>query len=531
VPASRSGLEEEAGFWVQAYAHPDKVAIIGPSERAVSFGELVARVNRLSHLLRSFGLEAGDHVSYLLPNRAEVLEVVLACFQLGLIYTPINHHLLPDEVTYIVEDSKAKVFIADDRFADLAVAAADAASIDTDYRLSVGAIPTFRPMVTEAAPFPDTLPTDRKGGSVMMYTSGTTGKPKGVMRGAMVSDIVSMVEFMLAPARLCGRSDADVYLSQCPLYFSGPISNCTQVLHLGATAILMDHWTPEECLALIDRHRVTASMMVPTMFHRLLALPPDVRSRYDVSSLRRDAVLQGAGMCPIDDKWAMLEWWGPVFSETYGGTEGRYTSISSEEWVEHPGSVGRAAEGMTARVSDDDGRECDPCQVGMVYGKLTHGDGLGTVYFNSPEKTAASLHDGYFTLGDMGYLDEDGWLYLADRRFDLIVSGGVNIYPAEVEPVLLKHPAVVDAAVIGVPNAEWGQEVKAVVQPVSIDDAGPALEADIIAFAQQHLARYKCPRSVDFRETLPRLPSGKLYKRHLRDEYATNEESQQEASK
>ena len=517
-------LDEAAGFWVAAYDHPDKVAIIGPGDVQVAFGELVGRVNRLSHLLRSFGLEPGDHISYLLPNRAEVLEVVFACLQIGLIYTPINHHLLPDEVVYIVRDSKAKVFIADERFADLAQACADAAGIGEDRRLSIGDVATFRPMMTEAERFPSTPPDRRVGGSVMMYTSGTTGKPKGVMRGAMVSDIVSMVEYALAPARMCGWSEHDMYLSQCPLYFSGPISNCSQMLHLGATAILMDHWTPEECLALIDKHGVTASMMVPTMFHRLLSLPEDVRARYDVSSLRHNAVLQGAGMCPVDDKRAMLDWWGPVFYESYGGTEGRYTCISSEEWLEHPGSVGRAADGMIVRVFADDGHECAPGEIGTIYGKLKDGDGLGTVYFNAPEKTAASRHGDYFTLGDLGYLDEDGWLYLADRRFDLIVSGGVNIYPAEVEPVLLKHPAVVDAAVIGVPSAEWGQEVKAVVQPLSIKDAGDELAADIIDFTRHHLAHYKCPRSVDFRERLPRLPSGKLYKRLLRDEYTGGSE-------
>jgi len=374
VPGIPEALEERGGFWAQAYSHPDKIAIIGPGDSALTFGDLVARVNRLSHMLRSLGLDAGDHAAYLLPNRPEVLEVVLACFQIGLIYTPINHHLLPDEVTYIVEDCNAKVFIADERFADLAVAGADAADIDSDHRLSVGGeIPTFRSMVTEAARFTDDLPEKRRGGSVMMYTSGTTGRPKGVMRGAMVSDIVSMVEFALAPARMCGWSDQDMYLSQCPLYFSGPISNCSQMLHLGATAILMDHWTAEECLALIDRHKVTASMMVPTMFHRLLALPHDVRARYDVSSLRHNAVLQGAGMCPVDDKQAMLEWWGPVFYETYGGTEGRYTCISSEEWLTHPGSVGRAADGMEVRVFDDDGNECGSGEVGMVYGKLQAG--------------------------------------------------------------------------------------------------------------------------------------------------------------
>jgi long-chain acyl-CoA synthetase len=335
----------------------------------------------------------------------------------------------------------------------------------------------------------------------------------------MVSDIASMVQFAIAPAGMCGWTDNDMYLSQCPLYFSGPISNCSQMLHLGATAILMDNWTPEGCLALIEKHKVTASMMVPTMFHRLLALPDEVKARYDVSSLRHNAILQSAGMCPVDVKRAMIEWWGPVFYESYGGTEGRYTCISSDEWLEHPGSVGRPYDGITLKVLDDDGNECPPGQIGTVYGKLAGADGLGTVYFNAPEKTTASRKGEFFTLGDMGYLDEDGWLYLADRRFDLIVSGGANIYPAEIEPVLLHHPKVVDAAVIGIPNAEWGQEVKAIVQPVSMDEAGPELEADIIAFAQRKLAKYKCPRSVDFREELPRLPSGKLYKRFLRDEY------------
>ena len=305
-----------------------------------------------------------------------------------------------------------------------------------------------------------------------------------------------------------------VHLVQGPLHHSGPLGGSLNALNIGATVIVMDKWNAEVCLQLIERYGVTTTQMVPTMFQRLVALDPEAKAKYDVTSLLTGQVKHGSAACPVPVKRAMIDWWGPVLLEIYGGQEGRITSVTSEEWLARPGTVGRADRLTTVKILDEDGHECGTGEVGTVYGKV--GD---VEYFKAPEKTASSRRGDLFTLGDMGYIDPDGWLFLVDRRVDLIVSGGVNIYPAEVEAVLLQHPAVLDAAVIGVPNDEWGHEVKAVVEPKVFADAGPELEADIIAFTREHLAKYKCPRSIDFRVELPRDSLGKLRKFALRDEY------------
>ena len=305
-----------------------------------------------------------------------------------------------------------------------------------------------------------------------------------------------------------------VHLVAGPLYHAAPLAFGTGALHLGHTVVLMDRWTPERTLELIDRYKVTVSHLVPTMFHRLLQLPDDVKQQYDTSSLR--SIIHAAAPCPVEVKRKMIDWWGPVIYEYYAATEGGGTYVRPEQWLEHPGTVGQPFPGATVRIVDDDGKECPPTVPGTVY----MGSPLGQFeYYKDEEKTRSARLDGLFTVGDIGYLDEDGWLFLCDRKADMIIAGGVNIYPAEVEATLLEHPSVGDAAVFGVPHEDMGEAVKAVVQPAAGAVAGPELEAELIAFCRERLAGFKCPRSVDFRDELPRYPTGKLYKRLLRDEY------------
>jgi long-chain acyl-CoA synthetase len=349
----------------------------------------------------------------------------------------------------------------------------------------------------------------------MLYTSGTTGRPKGVRRplADVDPDTAAALASMLSGLFEIAPGDG-VHLAAGPLYHAAPLAFGTGALHLGQTVALMDKWTPERTLQLIDRRRVTTTHMVPTMFHRLLALPDEVKARYDTSSLRN--VIHAAAPCPVDVKRRMIEWWGPVIYEYYAATEGGGTYVNSQEWLEKPGTVGRPFPGATIKIFDDEGNELPPNEPGTVY----MGSPLGQFeYHGDPEKTRASRRDGMFTVGDIGYLDDDGWLFLCDRKADMIISGGVNIYPAEVEAVLLSHPDVGDAAVLGVPDEDWGEAVKAVVQPAEGAAVGPQLEQDLLTYCRSKLAAYKCPRSVDFRSELPRYPTGKLYKRLLRDEY------------
>jgi long-chain acyl-CoA synthetase len=513
---------EAAGFWALARQQPAKAALVDAFGATTSFGELLERVNRLSNLLRSIGVRAGDHAAFMVPNGPDVFELVLAFGQVGVLYTPINHHLLPDEVAWLLEDSAARIFVADQRFAATAAAAARSAATPAEGCFSIGPMHGFQSLELACRAQPPSVPEDRSPGGAMVYTSGTTGRPKGILRPPS-ADFEAHVRTARAGADKYGWDADVVYLVQGPLYHSGVLSHPTNVLHIGGTVVIMDDaWRAEDCLALIDEHRVNGTHMVPTMFHRLLALPREVRESYDVSSLQSNGTVQSGAACAPDVKRRMLDWWGPAFLEVYGGSEGSFTKITSQDWLEHPGSVGRANPGLLVTILDDDGRELPVGEVGLVYARADGQEGLGSHYHNDPEKTADSRRNGFQTLGDLGYLDADGWLYIVDRRVDLIVSGGVNIYPAEVEAVLLQHPSVADVAVIGVPNVEWGQEVRAVVQLLRIEDAGDELANELIEHARAALAKYKCPRSIEFRSALPRSESGKLYKRRLREEHVAS---------
>lgn len=506
---------DEPGFWSQSHLHPDKPAVITSGGTVTTYGELAQRSNRASHLFKDLRLGPGDHAAFLLGNQATVFEVALGCTQIGVLFTPINRGLVAREATYILQDSGAQVFVADENYAAVAAEAAQSAPVRAEARLAVGAVSGFRSMVEAAASYPVKLPPSRLAGGPFYYTSGTTGMPKGVRRSSLLSTpLAESLAAQVKAAEAIGTRGDGVHLVQGPLHHSGPLSAALNALHVGATVILMEkQWNAECCLELVDRYRVTTTVMVPTMFHRLLALPRDVATRYDIGSLREGGVKHGSSMCSIPVKEAMIDWWGPVFRETYGGAEGTFSSVTCDEWSARRGTVGRVGRDRV-KVFDEEGDECEPNQIGTIYADLGEVE-----YFNAPEKTDSSRRGDLFTLGDMGYVDSDGWLFLVDRRVDLIISGGVNIYPAEVEAVLFQHPAVLDAAVIGVPNVEWGHEVKAVIQAVDADEAGPELEAMIIQFTRERLAKFKCPRSVDFRAELPRDAYGKLQRRRLRQEH------------
>ena len=509
------GGPAQVGFWAIADATPERLAIVDPEGTTWTFGELEQRSNQLAHGLRGLGLQRGDGVAIVLPNEVTFVELYLAAIQIGLYLTCINYHLTGPEIAYIVNDCEAKLLVMHERYADAASVAAENIQVPLAHRFAVGNLPGFRPYTEMAVGQPTSRPDDRSPGTSMLYTSGTTGRPKGVRRplpegdpndAAVTGSMLSML-FDIEPGE-------GVHLVAGPLYHAAPLAFGTSALHLGQTMVLMDRWTPEGTLRLIEQWGVSTSHMVPTMFHRLLALPDEVRAAADTSTLR--SVIHAAAPCPVDVKRRMIEWWGPVIYEYYAATEGGGAYVKPKDWLLHPGTVGQPFPGSTLKIFDDDGNELPAGEVGTVYMGNARGE---FEYYKDEAKTRASRRNGLFTVGDMGYIDPDGWLFLSDRKADMIISGGVNIYPAEIEATLLGHPEVADVAVIGVPDEEWGESVKAVVQPKDLSRASDEFAEELLAWCREHLARYKCPRSVDFRDELPRYPTGKLYKRLLRDEY------------
>ncbi|MBB4745208.1 long-chain acyl-CoA synthetase [Actinoplanes octamycinicus] len=490
---------DDIGLWTIAGRDPDRVAVVDPDGRTVTYGELAARADRIGRGLQQRGLVPGDTVAMLLPNGADLLAVEFATLQTGLYSVPLNWHLTAAEIGYIVRDSGAKVFVADERFAATAAAA--------------GALSPVSVAELDGGPG---RPEPRTTGALMVYTSGTSGRPKGVRRPLTGADpdVVPQVSLWFFGLFGLAPFDGHVHLCCSPLYHTAVMNFATISLQVGHPVVVMDRWDPEEMLRLVERHRVTHSHMVPTQFRRLLALPEKTRLRYDLSSMR--VMIHGAAPCPHEVKRRMLDWWGPVVVEYYAASEGGGTLITAADWRKRPGSVGQAWPGSRVRVLDEDGADAPAGRPGTVY--LQMGDATFE-YLGDAEKTRRSRNGKMFTVGDIGYLDDDGYLYLCDRKSDVIITGGVNVYPAEIENELATHPAVADVAVFGVPHDEWGEEIKAVVQPVPEVTAGPELTGDLLAFLADRLARFKLPRTVDYVDELPRDPNGKLYKRLLRDPY------------
>jgi long-chain acyl-CoA synthetase len=503
-----------------AISAAESPALIIADGDTVSFGELYARSQRVAAVLHSAGLRRGDGVALVLPNRPEFFEITWGCQLSGLYYTAVNTHFTPDEVAYVIDDSDAKAVFVDASMGDVAAHLRSANSAVGVHVAVGGNLAGWQSYDGAVAMAGDALPVS--DGSEMLYSSGTTGRPKAVRRPLPTDGNGSWAQSVLEMALIhkYGMSPASVYLSPAPLYHAAGVNYTMAVNRVGAAAIIMRKFDAEAVLRLIETHRVTHAQFVPTMFVRMLKLPKAVREKYDVSSLT--CVIHAAAPCPVDVKHAMMEWFGPIIHEYYGGTEGfAGTTIGPDEWLAHPGSVGIPM--APVHVVGEDGQELPVGQSGELYFE----GGPDFAYFKDPEKTA-SVYDehGWRSLGDMGYVDKDGYLYLTDRSTFMIVSGGVNIYPQEAENLLVMHPKLVDAAVFGVPNEEFGEEVKAVVQPVDGIPSGPELEAELIEYCRARLAAYKCPRTVEFDAELPRDPNGKLYKRRIRERYWQGRTSQ-----
>lgn len=493
--------------------------ILAESGDVVTYRQLEDNSAALAAVLHDAGLRPGDVVAVLSDNALPVFDIYWAAHRSGLYVTAINHHLTASEASYIVKDSGARVLIASAALRDLATAVSR--QMDNACLLLAfgGDVPGFGRYESALVLAPPPL-TEKPCGAVMLYSSGTTGFPKGVKPPLPQRNVDEPGDPIVAIASgLFGIGSSDVYLSPAPIYHAAPLRWCGMVQALGGTVVLMRKFDAEATMTAIEQYGVTAAQMVPTMFVRLLKLDAAVRSRYDVSSLR--VLIHAAAPCPVDVKQAMIDWLGPVLYEYYGSTEAHgLTVIDSEEWLRHPGSVGRSALG-TVRICDDDGRELPPGDIGTVYFERDH---MPFEYHNDPVKTAEAQHPDHptwTTVGDLGSVDDEGFLYLADRKSFMIISGGVNIYPQEVENALTMHPAVHDVAVIGVPHPEMGEEVKAVVQTATGISPSESLATELINYVRDQIAHFKAPRSVDFIDELPRTPTGKLVKNKLKERYRT----------
>ncbi len=495
-----------------ARAAPERKAILSDSG-SLSYGELNACANQLVRALNRRGVGPGDAVALLCANRPEFAIAYAAAVRGGLRLTCLNWHLQRDELAYIVENCEARAFLADARFAEAAAEVARGAA-KASVRLAIaGAVEGFESFATAlAAERADDVETPVLG-STMLYTSGTTGRPKGVYRRQTPPPTGVAREISRVSAF---RPETDRMLCTGPLYHAAPLAfNLVSPLANGLGTVLMDRWDAEATLAQIERHRVTHTHMVATMFHRLLALPAEVRARYDLSSLR--CVLHGAAPTPVHVKKALIDWLGPIVHEYYAATEGGGTFIDAADWLRKPGSVGRPVDPGILQVRDDEGRLVEPGSVGTIWFRAP---AVGRFeYFGDAEKTKSSYDGDWFTMRDMGYQDLDGYVFLTGRTSELIISGGVNIYPAEIDAVLLMHPAVADAAAIGTPNEEFGEEVRAVVQLKPGHTASEPLARELIEHCRARLAHFKCPRGIDFDAALPRSEAGKVQRRVIRERY------------
>jgi long-chain acyl-CoA synthetase len=504
------------GTWAERA--PERAAVImAESGATTTFRELNDRSCQLAQLLWQRGLRRGDHVAILLENRPEFFEAMWATLRSGLCVTTINRYLTIDEASYILGDCGALALVTSASLVGKLPTLVDRVP-GCKIRLAIGASDGYEDYEAALASQP-AAPLDREPvGGFMLYSSGTTGRPKGIQMPIPDADIRDYPIGVTPLAQQCfGFDESTVYLSPAPLYHSAPVGYTIAAQALGGTAVVMEHFDPVAALAAIERYRVTHSQWVPTMFVRMLKLPHEERLWHDLSTHR--VAIHASAPCPRPVKEKMLEWWGPIIHEYYGGTEATgLTYVGPEEWLSHPGTVGRPVLGKL-HICDESGAESPPGQDGLVYFERRK---LPFEYHNAPEQTRAAqhpLHSGWAALGDVGHVDDDGFLYLTDRATYMIVAGGVNIYPQEIEDVLVMHPDVADVAVIGVPNPDLGEEVKAVVQLMPGVLASDAVIDRLLVHAGTHLARFKVPRSIDFTDELPRLPTGKLYKRLLRERY------------
>lgn len=489
---------------IHARTTPDKPAyIMAGTGEAVTYAQLEARSNQGAHLFRALGLRRGDGVALLLDNGPAFFEIVWAAQRAGLYYTCLSTRLATPEIAFILADSGSRLLIASD-------------PVPTDLPTEglVVFAPGARDFLSERATMPETPIADESPGNDMLYSSGTTGRPKGI-KPPLPEGTLDQSNALTDYGRTSYRMDADsIFLSPAPLYHAAPLRWCMSIHKLGGTVIVMEKFDPEATLALIERFSVTHAQFVPTHFVRILKLPQEIRQRYDLSSLV--TAFHAAAPCPVEVKQAILDWWGPILHEFYGGTEANgLTGIGPEDWLDHPGSVGRAIWGKV-RICDENGEWLPPREIGTIY----FADGAPFEYHNDPEKTAQTRNrHGWTTLGDVGWVDEEGFLYLTDRQSFMIISGGVNIYPQEIEDALITHPKVADVAIVGAPDPEMGERVVAVVQPARWDEAGPALAEELLAHLAGRIGRIKLPRQIDFDPDLPRHPNGKLLKRIVRARY------------
>jgi long-chain acyl-CoA synthetase len=503
---------------VFAATRPDHPAyVMASTNRVVTYRELDDAANQISQLIRSSGVREGEHIAFCLENHVDFYKIAWGAAYAGVYWTAMSSRLTVEEMEYIIDDCGAKLFITSNYKRDAAAKLLDRIPNVTHRFILDADLDGYERFEDAVAAQPaEPLAEPRHEGLDMLYSSGTTGRPKGVKIPMGDNPLGTPSALMSLGQLLFGFDENAVYLSPAPLYHAAPLRFSMAIHRVGGTVVVMEHFDAEEALRCIDTYKVTTSQWVPTMFVRMLKLPEEVRAKYDVSSLQ--VAVHAAAPCPVPVKEQMIEWWGPVLHEYYAGTEGNgFVYTNSHDWLEHKGTVGRALTGQI-HILDEEGNELPPGEEGTIYFEAAS----AFEYHNDPEKTRDSRDPkgrGWSTLGDIGKVDEDGFLYLTDRKAYMIITGGVNVYPQEAENVLTMHPAVLDVAVIGVPNEDFGEEVKAVVQLQEGYEPSGELERELIAYCREHLADVKCPRSVDFRDELPRHPTGKLYKRLLRDEY------------
>jgi long-chain acyl-CoA synthetase len=501
---------------ITAQTYPHKPAIImGSTGEMVTYQQLDERSNQGAQLFRSLGLKSGDHVGMMLENNRQFLEIVWAAQRSGIVFTPISTHLKKDESAYILQNCGAKMFIGSLALSGVAEQLVSESTGIEHFYMVGGIKPGFESWEEATDEQPTTPIGDESNGVPMLYSSGTTGQPKGIFVSEYDEDVHTPPVLAPTIGVLFGFGEETVYLSPAPLYHAAPLHYNMMATYNGGTSVIMEKFEAEQSLKLIEEHRVTHSQWVPIMFNRMLKLPKDVREAYDMSSMQ--VAIHAAAPCPVEIKEKMIDWWGEIIMEYYAASEGiGFTLIDSANWLTHKGTVGLPLLGEL-HIVDDDGNELPQGETGTVYfgGQQQHFH-----YHGEPEKTAEAYNDrGWATTGDVGYLDEEGYLYLTDRKNFTIISGGVNIYPQEVENILAGHDKVADVAVFGIPNEEFGEEVKAVVEPSNWADATDETAIEILEWLRERLSDIKMPRSLDFHPKLPRMDNGKLYKRHLVEEY------------